>query len=299
MMFHCGFSDRRVDGLVLRASVFLTILFLLYVTVDVLSPNVICSLDGVNLPGTRVWLSSGAFSESEESGVMARGTEVCGCSSSLYWISSSGSESSSKSHIASLGSAGCFSFFLTEIKNRILLNVSLVLFGLIIIFESSVFGGRPKYASNGLIFVTEFGMSLIDWIIFVTIWARWALDHSGSDCMIAIQRLIVWIRRSIISVALWSPAGASISLLFLSSQYSSNSRVLKAWAWSHLIERGIPPRESYNIHWGIYVLFLYHSFYTPLRGDSVLGSQLLLIYSSRPYVHGMLGDQRNPLEFLR
>ena len=245
MIFRCGFNDPRVVGLDLRAIVFLTIFFLLCVTVDVLSPNVICGLEGVNLSGTHLWLSSGAFYESEESGVNARWAVFC-CLSSLYWISSSGSESSSKSHIASLGSAWCFSFSLSETKDRILLYVSFVWFGLVTIFDSSVFVGRPKCASNGLIFVTELGMSLMDWIIFVTIWARSALDHSGSDCMIAIWCFIVWIRRSTIPVALWSPAGASMSLMFLSLQYTAISRALKASAWSHLIELGIPWKLQYS-----------------------------------------------------
>ena len=119
---------------------------------DVLSPNVICRLDGINLPGTRVWLSSGAFSDSEMSGDNALGTTLCSGSSSLYWIPNSGSESWSRYLIACLGSAGCFSFVLSETKERLLFYVNLVLFGFIMIFDSSVLGGRPKCASNGFYF---------------------------------------------------------------------------------------------------------------------------------------------------
>ena len=40
-------------------------------------------------------------------------------------------------------------------------------------------------------------------------------------------------------MAVWSPAGASISFMFLFLQNTSNSRALNAWAWSHLIDRGM------------------------------------------------------------
>ena len=75
-------------------------------------------------------------------------------------------------------------------KNVFYVHVSLVLFGFIMMFDSCVFGGLPKCASN-VLFVTELGIRLIDCIIFVTIWAKSALDYNGSDCIIGIRRLIV------------------------------------------------------------------------------------------------------------
>ena len=62
IVFHCGFSVPRGSG-ALRALVFRASSLSLYFTVDVLSPNVISSFDGVILLGERVGLSSGAFSE--------------------------------------------------------------------------------------------------------------------------------------------------------------------------------------------------------------------------------------------
>ena len=63
IMFHCGFSVPRGSG-ALSAMVFRASCFLLYITVDVLSPNVVSSFDGIILPGVHVGLSTGAFSES-------------------------------------------------------------------------------------------------------------------------------------------------------------------------------------------------------------------------------------------
>ena len=55
--------------------------------VDVLSPNFICSLDRVNLTGTRMWLSGGAFSESEMSGdnALCGGSSSCG-GGTMWWL---------------------------------------------------------------------------------------------------------------------------------------------------------------------------------------------------------------------
>ena len=114
------------------------------------------------------------------------------------------------------------------------------------IFESSMFGGLPKCASNGLILVVVLGISLIDPIILATIVARSAEDPRGSCSITAILRFNVWIRRSTIPVALWSPAGASISFMFLILQNISNSSALNAWAWSHLIDRGMPWYWQYS-----------------------------------------------------
>ena len=88
--------------------------------------------------------------------------------------------------------------------------------------------------------VAALGISLIDSIILATFVAKSAEDHKGSCSITAILLFNVWIRLSTIPVALWSPAGASISLIFLFLQKSSNSLAIKAWAWSHPNERGMP-----------------------------------------------------------
>ena len=106
--------------------------------------------------------------------------------------------------------------------------------------ESSVFGGLTKWATNGFILVVALGISHIDSIILATIVARSAEDHKGVMFHYGDSHFSVWINLSTIPVALWSPAGASISLIFLFLQKSSNSLALKAWAWSHLMERGMP-----------------------------------------------------------
>ena len=68
-MFHCGFSVPRGSG-AFRAIDFRATCFLPYISVVVLSPNVTSSLEGIILPGVRVGLSSGAFSESSLSDAM-------------------------------------------------------------------------------------------------------------------------------------------------------------------------------------------------------------------------------------
>ena len=62
IMFRCGFRVPRGYG-AFRAIVFRASCSLLFITVDVLSPNIISNFDGKILPGVRVGLSSGAFSE--------------------------------------------------------------------------------------------------------------------------------------------------------------------------------------------------------------------------------------------
>ena len=90
------------------------------------------------------------------------------------------------------------------------------------------------------ILVVVLGISLIDSIIFATIVARSDADHNGSCSMTAILRFIVWINLSTIPVALCSPTGASISLMFLFLQKISNSLALNACAWSQRSDLGIP-----------------------------------------------------------
>ena len=106
--------------------------------------------------------------------------------------------------------------------------------------EKSVFGGLPKIATNGFILVVALGISLIDSIILATIVAKSEDDHKGSCSITEILLFNVWINLSTIPVALWSPAGASISFIILFLQNSSNSFASKAWPWSHLKERGMP-----------------------------------------------------------
>ena len=172
-MFHWDFNVPRGSGTFL-AKVFLATFFLLYITVEVLSPNVISNLSGIILPGTRVWLSGGAFSESSVSLFAGSGWDWA-----LYWMLSSGSLSWSQSHIISLGSAGCRRVSWSEANLFICLYESRLFDGLVIMFDSSVFGGLPKCASNGFIFVVAFGISLMDSIILATIVARSDVDIMG------------------------------------------------------------------------------------------------------------------------
>ena len=82
---------------------------------------------------------------------------------------------------------------------------------LVTMLDNSVFGGRPKCASNGVIFVTRLGISLIDSIIADIFSAMVTLVH----IIEASLRLRVFINLSTMPVALWSWVGENISLMFL------------------------------------------------------------------------------------
>ena len=113
-------------------------------------------------------------------------------------------------------------------------------------FDCAVFGFLPKCASIGAILVILFGMSLILCIMFAMIVDLSSEDHSGSIVITPSFRFIVWINLPTIPVALWSLAGANISFLLLSSQYTLKSLNLNAFAWSHRMERGIPWSLQYS-----------------------------------------------------
>ena len=177
IMFHCGFIVPRDSG-VLRAMVFRASCVLLYITVDVLSPNVISSLDSVILPGVSVGLSGGAFSESSHSVEMW----LSGCGSfydgSLYCVLSSVSESCSMSHIAAGVNTGCFTNLQSEAKFFTCFYDKFCLFGFVTLFERAVFGFLPKCASNVANLVTPFGISLM----ICNLWT-WTLVP---DCILVI-----------------------------------------------------------------------------------------------------------------
>ena len=60
----------------------------------------------------------------------------------------------------SLGvSAACWSNLLSRQKDLILLYLRIFLFGLVTMLDISVFGGRPKCASKGVILATRLGIS--------------------------------------------------------------------------------------------------------------------------------------------
>ena len=112
--------------------------------------------------------------------------------------------------------------------------------GCVIIFDSSVFGGFPKCASIGFILVVVFGIGFIDSMTLATIVAKSEDDYNWLCSSTANPRFIVCNKQSTTPLALWLPAGASISSMFLFLQKMSKSRALNACAWSHLIDRGLP-----------------------------------------------------------
>ena len=159
-MFHCGFNVPRGSG-ALRAIVFRATCFLPYISVVILSPKVTSSLEGIILPGVCVGLSSGAFSESSLSEAMFISGLVPFFAPSLYWMFNSGSESCSRSQMAAGDKTGCLSSLRSEAKILIFLYDKLCLLGFVTMFDNAVFGFLPKCASNGVIYVILFGMSLM------------------------------------------------------------------------------------------------------------------------------------------
>ena len=207
-MFQSGFSVPRGSG-ALRASVFRAICFLVLVIDVVLSQNVIISLSGIILIGEiflrlmAIFLMLCSVDWSEESP-----------SSIVDWncMSSWGSESDSSFQIVSAFSIGCFSplrlskwNFVISFYDRFFGDV------LDVMFDIGVLSFLPKCAVNGAIFVVVLGMSFFSWIISVILSASVIFDQLGSLFRTERRRFIICIRRSIIPLALWSPAGASIS----------------------------------------------------------------------------------------
>ena len=103
-----------------------------------------------------------------------------------------------------------------------------------------VFGFLPKFASNGVIFVVVFGISFMFSIIADILFASVSFDQVLSTFVAASLLFIVCINLSTIPLPLWSPVGAKISLMLLSLQKISQFFALKACAWSHLIDLGMP-----------------------------------------------------------
>ena len=97
-----------------------------------------------------------------------------------------------------------------------------------------------KCASDGVILVVVFGMSFMFSIIADISFAIVTFDQFLSTLIAANRLFIDWISLSTIHVHLWSPAGAKISFMLLSSQKTSKLCALKACALSHLIDLGIP-----------------------------------------------------------
>ena len=172
----------------------------------VLSPiwNVI--LEGMIVPLCAKF-PSGVFSEADsDSDPVPGDSRLC-----WYWMFKFVSLLASWSQMSLGVSAACWSSFLSRQKDLILLYVRLCFFGLVTMFDSSVFGGRPKCASNGVIFVTRLGISLIDSIIADIFSAMVVLFQIGSDIIEASLRLRVCISLSTMPVALWSLVGENNS----------------------------------------------------------------------------------------
>ena len=64
------------------------------------------------------------------------------------------------------------------------------LFGFVTLFEGAVFGFLPKCASNGVIFMVLFGISLMFWTIFAIIVVMSSDDRSVSSAITPNLRLI-------------------------------------------------------------------------------------------------------------
>ena len=120
------------------------------------------------------------------------------------------------------------------------LYVKLFCDGFVVMFESCVLIFLPKCAVYGVILDVVFGINFISCIISATLSASVTCDQLVSLFSTDRRPLIVWIRRSIIPKALWSPTGASISFMLLFLQYISNCLDLNACARSHPMFLGIP-----------------------------------------------------------
>ena len=123
----------------------------------------------------------------------------------------------------------------------------------VVMFYMGVLCFLTKCAVNGDIFIVEFGITFISWMISAILSANVIFDHLVSLFNTDRRRFIVCIRRSIMPTALWSPAGASISFILWLLQKISNCLDLNAWAWSHLIFLGIPSNFIYFSRYSIAV----------------------------------------------
>ena len=104
----------------------------------------------------------------------------------------------------------------------------------VVMVDNGVLNFLPKCAVYGAILVVVFGMSFISCMISATLTASVICDHLVSLLKTDRRLFIVWIKHYITSIALWSPAGASISLMLLSLQNILNCLDLNVCAWSHL-----------------------------------------------------------------
>ena len=154
----------------------------------------------------------------------------------LYRMSSSSSELPSLLQISSIVGLFCDSSFLSKHLLFRFFYVRLCFDGFVVMLEISVFGFRPKWALNEVIFVVEFGISLMLSMIF----PKSTVHQLGSMSNTANRFFIVCINRLTMPVPPCSPTGARIHFRFLFLQNSSNSFALNACALSHLIERGVP-----------------------------------------------------------
>ena len=206
MMFHCGASVCR------GSLVFLATYLRVLIYFAVFSPSVKCISDwrilrvGVEL----FWfLASGMFSELSLSELFSTGwllgtlsLDWGACDDSmfsissplfLYLISNSFSELPSLLQISSIVRAFCDSIFLSKRLLVKFLNVRLCFDGFVVMLEISVFGFCPEWASNGVIFVVEFGIKLIFSIMFATRFPRVTGDQLGSTSSTARRHFIVCI----------------------------------------------------------------------------------------------------------
>ena len=134
----------------------------------------------------------------------------------------------------------CFSIFLSEANFLMSLYDKFCLFGFVTIFEKALFRFLPKCASNVVVFVTLFGVSLIFWTMFAITVVISSNGHNGPIAIMPNLHFIVCTNFSKIPVARWSLSGASICSILVFLQKTLKSPDLNACAWSQCSERGIP-----------------------------------------------------------
>ena len=117
-------------------------------------------------------------------------------------MSNSSSELPSLLQMSSIVRAFWDSVFLSKHVFVMFLYVRLCYDGLVVMLEISVLGFRPKCASNGVIFVVEFGINLIFSIMFATRFASVTVDQLGSISNTAKRLFIVCTNLSTIPVPL-------------------------------------------------------------------------------------------------
>ena len=134
------------------------------ITVKDFLPNITSNRSGKIQQRKCLWLITGAFSVTSES----LSDRSVGCNWALYCMFISGSESMSQSLMNFLGSTRWRGVVWSQVNFFNLIYENFLFDELVIVLESSVMGGLPKCASNGLILVETLGISLIGSIFFVT-----------------------------------------------------------------------------------------------------------------------------------